>query len=179
MMTSPEPLSHPLTSVEVPRAPVEEVPEEEFGFSLKRSSIADAVVGLSSVVLVVALFLNWFTLHLGSVASASRSGTYVHAYLWAAFALSVALCVYVVARLFTGELRFRGRIVQDTWVLLLSAGSVAVTLIAFLGKPKLVAPHTTIMAGWSYGAYMAIAAAGLALVASLGQVVVRLMSRRG
>jgi dipeptidyl aminopeptidase/acylaminoacyl peptidase len=55
---------------------------------------------------------------------------------------------------------------------------VAVTLIAFLGRPKLVAPHTTIIAGWSYGAYMAVAAAGLALVVSVGQLVVRLMSNR-
>jgi thiosulfate reductase cytochrome b subunit len=165
--------------VEAPRAPVTEVPEREFAFSLRGWSISDAVIGLSSVVLVVSLFLNWFTLHIGSVISASRSGTYVHAYLWAAFALSVELCVYLVARLFTGDLGFRGRIAQDTGLLLLSAGSVAVILIAFLGKPKLVAPHTTIIAGWSYGAYMAVAAAGLALVVSVGQLVVRLMSHRG
>lgn len=178
-MTSPEPLTPPLARVEAPSAPVTEVPERETAVSQRRWSIADAIVGLSSVVVVVSLFLNWFTLHIGAVASASRSGTYVHAYLWAAFALAVELCVYLVARLFTGDLRFRDRIVQDAGLLLLSAGSVAVILIAFLGKPKLVAPGTTIIAGWSYGAYMAVAAAGLALVVSLGQLVVRLMSHRG
>jgi thiosulfate reductase cytochrome b subunit len=177
-MTSPEPLAHPLAPEETPSAPVTAIPEREVGFSLRRWSIPDVVVGLSSVVLVVALFLNWFTLHLGAVASASRSGTYVHAYLWAAFALSVELCVYLVARLFLGDQRFRDRILQDVALAMLCAGSVAVTLIAFLGRPKLVAPHTTIIAGWSYGAYMAVAAAGLALVVSVGQLVVRLMSNR-
>lgn len=165
--------------MEAPSAPTTEVPERELGFSLRRWSIADALVGLSSVVLVISLFLNWFTLRLGHVASASRSGTYVHGYLWAAFALSVQLCVYLVARLVAGDMRFRGRIVQGADLLLLSTGSLVVTLIAFVGKPAFVGQHTTIAAGWSYGACLAVAVASLAMVVSAGQLVVRLMSRKG
>jgi hypothetical protein len=129
-------------------------------------------------VVVVALFLNWYTLHLGNVASASRSGTYVHGYLWAAFALSVELVVYLVARLFLGDERLRGRIVQDGGLLLLASGSLAVVLIAFLARGFAVTPHTTIVAGWSYGACMAVAAGGLAFVVAMGQLVARFMSGR-
>ncbi len=113
----------------------QQVPVSARRLDPRRWSIADAVIGLASLLLAISLFLDWFTFDVPLVGLASRSGTWTSEYLYAAFALSVEALVYVVARAVWSELRFPGRFADHVILVGLTTASLAVTLIGIVTKP--------------------------------------------
>lgn len=128
------------------------------------------VIGVASLVLAISLFLDWFTFNVPFVGLASRSGTWTSEYLYAALALSVEAVVYLLARGVWSELRFQGRFAHHVILIALTSASLAVTLIGFVTKPAYTLLGVPIPVSWTYGAYVAVPAAAVAMVASVGQL---------
>lgn len=150
----------------------------ELGFDVRRWSIADAVIGLASVVLAISLFLDWYTFQLPLGGAAARSGTWSREYLYAAFALSAEVVVYLAARSVWSGLQFKGRFGHHAFLIALTTGSLVTTLIAFVATPLFTQAGITIPTTLSYGAYIAVPAAAVAMVASVGQMVASLVGAR-
>jgi hypothetical protein len=145
--------------------------------TVRRWDRDDAVIGLALVVLAISVFLPWFSVteHIRSAAvSRSADGPQEHSYLWAVFALAlIGLMVLVapdaIARI-PGNLPSAGQLLVGT-----SGLALALTLLAVATKPagfteRLVidllpqAFRITVSVGWSYGGFIAVAAAASALI---------------
>lgn len=130
--------------------------------------LGDKVIGGSALVLVIALFLPWFTVSAslaGLTASGSVDGTQVHGYLWIVFILVLLILALLVGRSYLGNLSVS---LPPTRQLLLGTTGLALllTLIAFIAKPSVPA-GLGVSVGWSYGAILSLLAALAALGAAL------------
>ncbi len=68
-----------------------------FNFDIKRLTRDDQIVGGASLLLLISLFLPWYTASFGG-ASASLSGTGGHDFLWIVFILALAAVVYMILK---------------------------------------------------------------------------------
>jgi hypothetical protein len=147
---------------------------------------SDLVIGTSLIVLLVALFMPWFTgsLVLANVAVtrnlASADATRAHGYMWFVFALAVIGLVVLVAR--ESIRRVPGNLPSPEQLLMVVTGlSLLLTILAVAIKPSpsfdLVSstgavpeflPRFGFTIGWSYGGFVAVAAAAVAFVAAFG-----------
>jgi hypothetical protein len=138
-----------------------------FAFDLNRLSRADQVVGASSLILIITLFLPWFGVSLGGY-SASESGFDAHGYLIIPLLTAIVLIAYLVMRAGWDHLPWRLPI-QHAPLLLVGTGIQAlIVLLAFLFKPT--------GTDWQFGAYLGLLAA---LVACGAAVMPALNSMQG
>ena len=144
---------------------------------------SDLAIGSALIVLLVALFLPWFsgTVHLsgGSVTlSGTGNGLRAHGYLWVVFALVIAGLAVLVARDALG--RVPGNLPSAEQMLVLATGlALLLTILGIAFKPSgyttsstgaipQMFPHFTVSIGWSYGGFVAVLAAAVAFVAAVG-----------
>lgn len=138
---------------------------------------SDAAIGFALVVLLISLFLPWFsvaTRFRPAGVSHSADGPRVHSYLWAVFALALIGLVVLVARdaiaRIPGNLPSAGQLLVGT-----SGLALALTLLAVATKPSgfterlpnAIQPlvgQITVSISWSYGGFVAVLAAAVALV---------------
>ncbi len=131
---------------------------------LNTLSSKDRVVGAATLVLLVSFWLPWY-----SIGPFSADGLSVHGWLFIAVLDSIVLVLYALVTAFgVGDLAVPGRLSKDQLLALLSGVSLALVVLAFLFKP----------AGfhWSWGAFLALAAA---LVAFLPFGVPLIQTQRG
>jgi len=123
----------------------------------------DLAIGSGLVVLLIALFLPWFTvsMDLGSQISAGIDGPQAHGYLWAVLALAIVALVVLVARDVIGQVP--GNLPSPEQVLTGATGlALLLTVLGVIAKPDAAG------AGWSYGGFVTVLAALIAFVAALG-----------
>ncbi len=123
---------------------------------------SDLAIGSSLIVLLIALFLPWFSVSmvLGS-GSADVDGPQAHGYLWAVFALAIVALVVLVARDAIG--RVPGNLPSPGQVLVGATGlALLLTVLGVVAKPDVTS------VGWSYGGFVTILAALVAFLAALG-----------
>jgi hypothetical protein len=144
---------------------------------------SDLATGSGLIVLLVALFLPWFTetlqLHAGSAITATENGPPAHGYMWLAFALAIVALVVLIDR--DAIDRIPGNLPSAEQILLGATGLCL--LLALLGVvfrpagfsgPGLAVPvealqaSSTFSVGWSYGGFIAVAAAAVAFAGALG-----------
>lgn len=127
----------------------------------------DLVLGTGLVVLLIALFLPWFSATAGTgtaATSATTSGVAAHGYLWWAFVLTILALAAFVAR--DGVARIRGNLPSAGQILVGSTAlSLVLAILAFTFKPAVPA---AVSVTWSYGAYVAIVAAAVSFLAAAG-----------
>jgi hypothetical protein len=146
---------------------------------------SDLLILTSLVVLLVALFMPWFsgTVHLGSrvLSAGGADGPRAHGYLWFVFVLALIALVVLVAR--DAISRIPGELPSPAQMLVVATGlALLLTIlgavvrpspeIGALGPSGAIAPFPLpigISIGWSYGGFIAIAAGAVAFVASLRQ----------
>jgi hypothetical protein len=122
----------------------------------------DLAIGSGLVVLLIALFLPWFSVSLGlGENSPNIDGPQAHGYLWAVLALAIMALVVLVARDAIG--RVPGNLPSPEQVLVGATGLAL--LLAILG---IVTRPDVGGVGWSYGGFVAIVAAAVAFAAALG-----------
>lgn len=147
---------------------------------IARWSSSEVFVGLTSVVVLISIFLPWFSVtatvssrtFLGSV-----SGTTAHGYLWLVFALALIVLLVLVApeALDRAPVRLPS---HQQLVVGASGLSFLLVLLAFIARPSATTVGSPAgFAGlqlqigasynWSYGAYIALIAAILAFLATL------------
>ena len=112
----------------------------------------DRVAGPASLVLLVSFWLPWF-----SIGPFSLDGLSVHGWLFIAVLSSIVLVLYVLITAFgAGDLADQGRISKDQLLVLITGVNVALVALGFLLKPTGFS--------WSWGAFLALAAAVVAFL---------------
>lgn len=125
---------------------------------------SDLAIGSSLIVLVIALFLPWFSFPVGDAKSNSTGsidGPQAHGYLWAVFALAIVALVVLVGRDTIG--RVPGNLPSPGQVLTGATGlAFLLTILGVVSRADVIA------AGWSYGGFVTVLAALIAFIAALG-----------
>jgi multisubunit Na+/H+ antiporter MnhB subunit len=144
---------------------------------------SDLAIGAGLIVLLIALFLPWFTetlqLHPGAAFTATENGPPAHGYLWLVFALAIVALVALIDR--DAIERIPGNLPSAQQILLGASGlSLLLTLLGVVFRPPgfsgsgqavpiqaLQAP-SMFSVGWSYGGFLAVVAAAVAFAGALG-----------
>jgi peptidoglycan/LPS O-acetylase OafA/YrhL len=131
--------------------------ENTFRFDAARLDRTDRIIGISTLVLLISLFLPWYGVSVLGF-SAEADGLTAHGYLYLVLILSLAIAGYLVAQ--------AGLLKQDSLPLshrqrLLAATGIngLIVVIAFLVKPG--------DTGWRFGAFVGVIAAAVALVGAI------------
>jgi hypothetical protein len=125
----------------------------------------DRVAGPASLVLLISLWLPWY-----SFGPFSVSGLSAHGWLFIAVLDAIVLVLYVVITAFgAGDLADQGRLSKEQLLVLLTGGNVALVVLGFLLKPSGFS--------WSWGAFLALVAAMVAFL-PFGIPLIRAQRRR-
>lgn len=129
----------------------------------RRWSGPDLVIGSAVVVLLISLFLPWFSGWPGQRPSRSTvTGPGAHGYLWVVFTL--AICALVVLIGSESINRLPGNLPSTEQMMVGATGlALLLTLLGLLMKPAGLAA-----ASWSYGGFIAVLAAAAATLAASG-----------
>lgn len=131
-----------------------------YNFDAARLSQADRISGVASLVLLISLFLPWFTASAG-ILSESASGTTAHGYLWIVFILSLAIVAFLLFGAGYAELPFRLPVDREMALLVATGINLLLVLIAFFVKPS---GGGFVTISWSFGAFLGLIAAIVAVV---------------
>jgi hypothetical protein len=140
-----------------------------FNFDAKRWSPADLIVGVASLVVLISLFLPWFTASVAGFSGGSESGTDQDGWLWIVFIISLAIVAFVVLKAAFQKMPFTLPL-QEELLLLIAAGiNLLLVVIAFADKPSVPASVPSqfavhVQIGWGVGAFLALIAAIVAVV---------------
>lgn len=144
-----------------------------YNFNASRLSQADRISGVASVVLLISLFLPWFTAKLGGFGSASASGMTAHGYLWLVFILCLAVVAFLVLGAGFDQLPVNLPMSREMLLLVVTGVNLLIVLLAFFIKPNGLGIVTF---SWDFGAFIALIAA---IVACAPLAVPFLRSRTG
>jgi hypothetical protein len=112
----------------------------------------DRVAGPATLVLLISLWLPWY-----SIGPFSADGLSVHGWLFIAVLNSIVLVVYALVTAFgVGDLADLGRMSKDQLLVLLTGINLALVVLGFLLKPTGFS--------WSWGAFLALIAAIVAFL---------------
>jgi len=112
----------------------------------------DRVAGPATLALLVSFWLPWY-----SIGPFSADGLSVHGWLFIAVLDSIVLVLYVLITAFgVGDLVEQGRMSKDQLLVLMTGANVALVVLGFLLKPAGFS--------WSWGAFLALAAAIVAFL---------------
>src|SRR6266700_2662480 len=143
---------------------------QTFGFDASRWSQVERITGVASLVLLISLFLPWFTVSFtspslgsgkGTTISASGSGTAAHGYLWLVFILSLAVIAFLVLQAGYAALPFQVPLGRDMLLLVATGVNLLLVLVAFFFKPATGSSllGSGFSVGWAFGAFIGLIAA--------------------
>ncbi|HEX6448835.1 MAG TPA: hypothetical protein VF060_05175 [Trebonia sp.] len=133
--------------------------------NLRRLTVADKVAGAASLVLLISLFLPWYTVSVPG-ASDTLSGAGIHRFLWLAVLLSVVVLTYLIVHATVGwDSTPMNRLSREPVLLSLSVVQLVLVIIPFFDVPDTLIRNVTV--GFAYGAYVGLVAAIAALVTVL------------
>jgi hypothetical protein len=119
---------------------------------LNALSDKDRVVGPATFVLLISFWLPWY-----SIGPISADGLSAHGWLFIAAVDSIVLVLYVLITAFgVGDLAVQGRMSKDQLLAFITGVSLALVVLGFLLKPGGFS--------WSWGAFLALAAAIVAFL---------------
>ena len=131
-----------------------------FNFDAARLSQADRISGAASVVLLVSLFLPWFTASAGPFGG-SASGMTAHGYLWVVFLLCLGIVAFLVFGAGFAEIDSRLPVGREMILLAATGLNLLLVLIAFFVRPN---GFGVVSIGWGFGAFVGLIAAIVAFV---------------
>lgn len=147
-------------------APEEDVPETRNfhieNVRLKRLTLADKVAGAASLVLLVSLFLPWYTVS-NPGGSTGLSGTDIHRFLWLEALLTLVTLTYMIVHATVGWDRTpMNKVSHEPVLLALTVIQLIVVVVPFFDVPDTLLEGVTV--GFAYGSYIGLIAAVAALV---------------
>ena len=133
----------------------------QFQFDLKRLTRTDQIVGVASLIVLISIFLPWFSVTvslLGESRSATGSGTAAHGWLWLVFVLDLLVIAYLVMRAGWDEGPVRFPVAHAPLLIAATGLQLLLVLIAFFDMPGNDGiPGVSI--GWAWGAFIGLLAA--------------------
>jgi hypothetical protein len=142
--------------------------KSSFSFDMKRWSQAERTTAIATFVLLISLFLPWYTVSFG-FASGSVNGLW-HGWTYLVLLLCLAILVYLVSSAGFSEMPFKMPITGYQLLLFGSAANVVLIVLAFIDKPGGGG------VGWGFGAFIGLVAA---IVAAVPLGVPALKARKG
>jgi hypothetical protein len=142
--------------------PPSQTPALAFRFDAARWTRADRITGGATLVLVVSLFLPWFTVSAGFgnfTASGTADGLTAHGYLYLVLILALATLGYLVARAGLRDMPA----VQVPHERLLAIAAAVDLLLVFIAALIRPGGDSLVKVGWDFGAVVALVAAVVAL----------------
>ena len=116
----------------------------------------ELIFGPASLALLVSFWLPWYTASVGPF-SVSVDGLSAHGWLFIAVLAAIVLVLYVLITAFgAGDLADLGRLNKEQLLTILTAVNLVLVVLAFLLKPSGFS--------WTYGAFLALAAAIVAFL---------------
>jgi hypothetical protein len=116
-------------------------------------SQTDRIIGVSTLVLFISLFLPWFRVHFG-FGTVTGSGLTVHGYLYIPLIVSIFIILLMVAEaLGVWKLPAQAAANRTTLLLIATVINFVLVLIGFLDKPGGSG------VGWDWGAFVGLVAA--------------------
>ena len=148
-----------------------------FKFDAANLTRADWITGIASFVLLIALFLEWYTVNLPIVGSQGISGVSGHGWLYLVFLLCLVVIAYEVLKLGWGRLPFNTPLNEERALLIVTVINLVLVVLAFLFKAGTgAAVGIDIKIGWGFGAFVGLIAA---VVAAAPLVVPAIQARSG
>ena len=142
-------------------APAAAAAGSQVKFDATKLTQTDRIVGIASFVLLISLFLSWFSVSLGPIGSVSASGLSAHGYLYIVLILSIVIVALLAVRALGAWVFPSTAPVTEEQALLIATGiNFVLVLIAFLLKPGGVGSGV----GWSFGAFVGLIASIVAVV---------------
>jgi hypothetical protein len=145
-----------------------------FSFDAGRWTRAEQITGGASLLLLISLFLPWFTasintkglgLGAGISDSVSVSGTGGHGYLWLVFIISLAILAFLVIQAGFAQAPFSLPVTPQRLLLGLTGLNLLLVLLAFLIKPGTGdTGGISVSVGWGFGAFVGLICAIAAFV---------------
>jgi hypothetical protein len=141
-----------------------------FQFDANRLDRTDRIVGVSSLIVLISLFLPWFSVTVSSLGiseSGTGSGLDAHGWLWLVFILDLFVLAYLVVRAGWQESPVKMPIAHAPLLIGVTGLQLLLVLIGFFDMPGNGGiPGVSI--GWSWGAFVGL----LAALAAAGPVIV-------
>jgi hypothetical protein len=125
-----------------------------FRMDLARLTRADAIIGISTLVLLISLFLPWYGVSVLGF-SAEVDALTGHGYLYLVLFICLAIGVYLVASAGYEKLPFHLPLSHRQLLLAATGLNAVLVLLAFLVKPG--------DSGWRFGAFAGLLAALVAV----------------
>lgn len=147
-----------------------------FQFDLKRLTRIDQIVGVASFIVLISIFLPWFSVSVRGFGSATGSGTAAHGWLWLVFVLDLAIIAYLVMRAGWEESPVRMPVGHDRLLMGAAGLQLLLILIAFFDMPSSDG-LAGVSVGWAWGAFIGLLAALAAAAVFVPQVRARLEQR--
>jgi hypothetical protein len=143
-----------------------------YSFNSARLTQADKITGVASVILLISLFLPWFSVS-GPGGTISWSGMTAHGYLWLVFLLCLGIVAFLVFGAGFTELPVKLPAAREPLLLTASGLNLLLVVLAFFVSPGYLA----LGVGWSFGAFVALIAA-IAACAPLAMPLLRARTGR-
>jgi hypothetical protein len=137
----------------------------KYNFDARRWTLSDKIAGGASLVVLISLFLPWFSgsyVSFDSTQSASESGTDAHGWLWLVFVVVLAILAYLVVAAGFQVLPFKSPLRHDQLLLAATGVNLVLVFIGFLLKPSTYGLEG-LSISWSFGAFLALIAAIVAV----------------
>jgi hypothetical protein len=155
-----------------PSGPVHQAPTSSgFNFDAARWTRSDKIAGVASLVVLIALFLPWFSGSISSnntlgleASSGSESGTAAHGWLWLVFVIVLLIVAYLVCAAGFQVLPVKLPLRHDQLLLAATGVNLLLVFVGFLFKPSTYG-IAGLSIGWSIGAFLALIAAIVAVAA--------------
>ena len=136
-----------------------------YRFNAANLTTADWITGIASFVLLISLFLEWYTVNLPIVGSQGISGVSGHGWLYLVFLLCLVVIAYEVMKLGWGRLPFNIPLNEERLLLIITVINLVLVVLAFLFKAGTgAAVGIDIKIGWGFGAFVGLIAAVVAVV---------------
>ena len=127
----------------------------QFKFEMNRWTQAERITAIASLVLLISLFLPWFTYKF-TLVSYSWSGLSGHGYLWIVLILCLAILVDLVAKVSYTTMPFKLPLPEEQLLLIATGINAVLVVLAFLLKPG---GYGFSGVGWSWGSFVGLIAA--------------------
>ncbi|NNN09003.1 MAG: hypothetical protein HKL85_07405 [Acidimicrobiaceae bacterium] len=121
----------------------------QYHFDWSRLKKADRITGIATVVMVISLYMPWY-----SFAGFSVDGISIHGYLYLVLLVGIAIVGYLAARAGWGKLQMNSVVAHAPVMLVASLFNFVFVLLAFIFQPAGF--------GWSFGAFLAVISAAVA-----------------
>jgi hypothetical protein len=154
--TPPPGASGPAHAASAPPPPAQSRPQAKL--DLASIGQVERLVGGGTLVLFIALFLPWFSVHFGGLGTYTASGLSSHGYLYITLIVAIGILVFLGAEaLGLWHLPETSPLAREHILLAATGINFVLVLIGFLFKPGGSG------VGWSWGAFVALIASIVAL----------------